>query len=1123
MLRKAMSAVAVLTMALGVAVVSSTASSAAVDGDLVFTCSGGNATITDYTGSGGNLVIPDELLDGSTDCTVTGIGSNALKAKGLTGVSLPDSLTVIGQQAFMGNALTSVSIPDSVTSIGVNAFRDNSLTTAAIGNAVTNVPYAAFAYNSLTSVSFGDSVTSIADFAFAYNAIESVAIPDTVTSIGNYAFIDNALTTVTIPSGVTTVRNYAFAENNLTSVSMPDTVTWIGEYAFSDNSLTSVTIPGAVTTIDNAAFFKNALTSVVIPASVTTIDPSAFQSNNLSSVTFMGPVAAVAANAFNSQSGASGVSRWYTTYGGASVTSTVPASVPAAVTYYASAAALPTHTVTFDSNGGSNVADQTVVDGWIAQEPPAPTRADYTFAGWFDTNGDEWDFSTTLTEDATLTAAWNSNQFVATCNSSGDATITEYTGSNSVVDIPEHLTVGTKNCTVTIIGGDAFSAENLTGVTIPNSVTDIGIFAFYGNALTNVTIPDSVTSIGDYAFYFNSLNDAVIGRSVTTIGYGAFKDNSLTSVTIPDSVTSIGDKAFEDNALTNVVFTGPIDAIGTNAFIGQSGASGSGIWYTVATGSDPVVGIPTMIPAAVTYYSSVDALPIQSVTFDSNGGSAVTTQTLITGEAAVKPVDPTRADYTFAGWFDTNGDEWDFSTTLTEDATLSAAWTSNLFSAACDAEGNATITHYDGPDGVGVDVPAEITIGLDTCTVTALGDSSFWGNHITAVTLPDTLTTIGKDALYVNDIASVTIPDSVTSIGYAAFAYNNLTSVTVPDSITEIEDFVFNSNSLESFSLPDSVTSIGVGAFGTNNLTEITIPASVAFIDSKAFSTNFITHVTFEGAGATVAPDAFSIQSGNGNTAYWYTVATGGAATEYIPSPVPAAATYTTQPNGFVVTFDSDGGTATGDQYVVEGDGATEPADPFLPGHTFTGWVDGDDAAWDFATLVTEDMTLTATYSVNTPAFWVPTSAHQGDTITITGSGFDPGEQVTVELHSSPVTLGTVTANAAGNISGAVVIPADTEVGEHTIVVVSAAGTFTSPITVTAADPAPSESPSPSVTPSEAPSATPTPAATATPVATGGDLSATGPSFNLQVALIAVLVLLNAGMALVIVNGRRAS
>jgi len=70
-----------------------------------------------------------------------------------------------------------------------------------------------------------------------------------------------------------------------------------------------------------------------------------------------------------------------------------------------------THTVTFDSNGGTAVTAQVVEDGTTATEPADPTKTDYTFGGWYkeDTFVNEWDFENDIvTEDITLYAKWES-------------------------------------------------------------------------------------------------------------------------------------------------------------------------------------------------------------------------------------------------------------------------------------------------------------------------------------------------------------------------------------------------------------------------------------------------------------------------------------------------------------------------------------------------------------------------------------------------------------------------------------------------------------------------------------------------------------------------------------------
>jgi hypothetical protein len=106
---------------------------------------------------------------------------------------------------------------------------------------------------------------------------------------------------------------------------------------------------------------------------------------------------------------------------------------------------------------------------------------------------------------------------------------------------------------VTSIAEDAFRANQLTSVVIPNGVTTIGDSAFSDNQLTRVVIPNSVTTIGDSAFFNNELTSVIIPSGVRSIGNDAFERNRLSSVTIPDSVISMGRAPFEDaNYLTSV-------------------------------------------------------------------------------------------------------------------------------------------------------------------------------------------------------------------------------------------------------------------------------------------------------------------------------------------------------------------------------------------------------------------------------------------------------------------------------------------------------------------------------------------------------------------------------------------
>lgn len=66
-------------------------------------------------------------------------------------------------------------------------------------------------------------------------------------------------------------------------------------------------------------------------------------------------------------------------------------------------------TVTFDSDNGNPVQEDKVLRGQYVNEPAAPTKAGYEFAGWY--NGDtKYDFTQNVTENITLKAKWEDNE-----------------------------------------------------------------------------------------------------------------------------------------------------------------------------------------------------------------------------------------------------------------------------------------------------------------------------------------------------------------------------------------------------------------------------------------------------------------------------------------------------------------------------------------------------------------------------------------------------------------------------------------------------------------------------------------------------------------------------------------
>ncbi|WP_282043108.1 leucine-rich repeat domain-containing protein [Winogradskyella flava] len=120
--------------------------------------------------------------------------------------------------------------------------------------------------------------------------------------------------------------------------------------------------------------------------------------------------------------------------------------------------------------------------------------------------------------------------------------------------------------------------------------------------------------------------------------------------------------------------------------------------------------------------------------------------------------------------------------------------------------------------GTDIDIPATVTYNSVTYPVTRIDNTSFSGENITSVIIPDGVTYIGNYTFEDNQLTNVIIPSSVTFIGEQAFSNNNLSNVTLFNGIVDIDDFAFEMNQLTSITLPSSLTDIGYYVFGDNPL-----------------------------------------------------------------------------------------------------------------------------------------------------------------------------------------------------------------------------------------------------------------------------------------------------------------
>ena len=88
--------------------------------------------------------------------------------------------------------------------------------------------------------------------------------------------------------------------------------------------------------------------------------------------------------------------------------------------------------------------------------------------------------------------------------------------------------------------------------------------------------------------------------------------------------------------------------------------------------------------------SADDGKTYYTVTFDSDGGSTVSSQRVESGKTVTKPSNPTKTDYDFDGWF-TGDTLYDFDTPVKADITLKAKWEIAIYTITFDSDGGSDI------------------------------------------------------------------------------------------------------------------------------------------------------------------------------------------------------------------------------------------------------------------------------------------------------------------------------------------------------------------------------------------------------------------------------------------------
>ena len=366
--------------------------------------------------------------------------------------------------------------------------------------------------------------------------------------------------------------------------------------------------------------------------------------------------------------------------------------------------------ITFDSNGGSTVSSQTIGYKAQAQKPADPTLDGYLFDGWY-TDREltcAFDFSTLITGDTTLYAKWSIITYTVKFETNGGLPIADkftnvdrgYKITEVIPEKNDHTFIGwyLEPDFFTEFTFDDRIVGNTTLYAKWEAIRPVVTFNSNGGSeVTSQTIayggtaemPQNPTK-GGYTFggwYRDAeLTEAFDFSTPLTRGITLYAKWNLITYTISFDVGEEGATPIPDK-FTNVERGYKISEVtpekNNHIFCG---------WY-YDTDCFTEFSYDDMITSNITLYAKWEAVkPV--ITFDSNGGSEVASQTVEYKNAAIEPDKPTKEGYKFVGWYADRelAVKYDFATLLLTHKTVYAKWEKVTYTVTFDSNGGSPVS-----------------------------------------------------------------------------------------------------------------------------------------------------------------------------------------------------------------------------------------------------------------------------------------------------------------------------------------------------------------------------------------------------------------------------------------------
>ena len=311
------------------------------------------------------------------------------------------------------------------------------------------------------------------------------------------------------------------------------------------------------------------------------------------------------------------------------------------------------YTITFDTNGGSEIAPITQDYGTEITAPDNPTRKGYTFKGW-----DKEIPETMPAENMTITAQWEINQYTITFDTNGGSEIAPITQDyGTEITAPDNPT----RKGYTFKGWDK---------EIPETMPAENITVKAQWKINQYTIAFDTNGGSEIAPITQDYGTKIIAPADPTRKGYTFKgwDKEIPETMPADNITVKAQWEINQYTITFDTNGGSeIDSItqdyGTK-IIAPADPTRKG--YTFK-GWDKE--IPETMPAGNITVKAQWEINQYTITFDTNGGSDIAPITQAYGTEITAPDNPTRKGYTFKGW-----DKEIPETMPAENITITARW-----------------------------------------------------------------------------------------------------------------------------------------------------------------------------------------------------------------------------------------------------------------------------------------------------------------------------------------------------------------------------------------------------------------------------------------------------------------